>query len=177
MTRCLKVFFGRAAAVDEIWPVSTKPLSRTEWPVVCGTSYRNRECKNLGAIVDYLPAPTDILQSGGGPEHGKEIERHSSDSEPFSALALKSRPTLMSVSSVLPRLLRLNQGWRDRLQLQQGHERAFRPHTSDAFQSPAGHQMCHAGISRRPSACGTPAQGHPLHRKHLVFFESMGLNR
>ncbi|MBQ3090575.1 MAG: elongation factor G [Oscillospiraceae bacterium] len=60
-------------------------------PVVCGTSYRNKGVqKLLDAIVDYMPAPTDIPPIKGiNPESGEEEERPSSDDEPFSSLAFK----------------------------------------------------------------------------------------
>ncbi len=60
-------------------------------PVVCGTSYRNKGVqKLLDAIVDYMPAPTDIPPiKGVNPETEEEEERPSSDEEPFSALAFK----------------------------------------------------------------------------------------
>ncbi len=60
-------------------------------PVVCGTSYKNKGVqKLLDAIVDYMPAPTDIPPiKGVNPETEEEEERPSSDSEPFSALAFK----------------------------------------------------------------------------------------
>ena len=60
-------------------------------PVTCGTSYRNKGVqKLLDAIVDYMPAPTDIPAiKGVNPDTGEEIERHASDDEPFSALAFK----------------------------------------------------------------------------------------
>lgn len=60
-------------------------------PVTCGTSYRNRGVQPLlDAIVDYMPAPTDVDSViGVNPKTGKEEERHTSDSEPFSALAFK----------------------------------------------------------------------------------------
>ncbi|MBQ2829412.1 MAG: elongation factor G [Oscillospiraceae bacterium] len=60
-------------------------------PVVCGTSYRNRGVqKLLDAIVDYMPAPTDIPAiCGVNPKTDKEEERPSSDDAPFSALAFK----------------------------------------------------------------------------------------
>ena len=60
-------------------------------PVVCGTSYRNKGVqKLLDAIVDYMPNPTDIPAiRGTNPTSGEEEDRHSSDSEPFSALAFK----------------------------------------------------------------------------------------
>ena len=60
-------------------------------PVVCGTSYKNKGVqKLLDAIVDYMPAPTDIPPIKGiNPETEEEEERPSSDEEPFSALAFK----------------------------------------------------------------------------------------
>ena len=60
-------------------------------PVVCGTSYRNKGVqKLLDAIVDYMPAPTDVPAiKGVNPKTDKEEERASDDSEPFSALAFK----------------------------------------------------------------------------------------
>ena len=60
-------------------------------PVVCGTSYRNKGVqKLLDAVVEYMPAPTDIPAiKGVRPDTGEADERHASDSEPFSALAFK----------------------------------------------------------------------------------------
>ena len=60
-------------------------------PVVCGTSYRNKGVqKLLDAIIDYMPAPTDIPAiKGVNPDTDEEIERKASDEEPFSALAFK----------------------------------------------------------------------------------------
>ena len=60
-------------------------------PVVCGTSYKNKGVqKLLDAIVDYMPAPTDIPAiKGTNPKNDQEVERHASDDEPFSALAFK----------------------------------------------------------------------------------------
>ncbi|MGI5856260.1 MAG: elongation factor G [Candidatus Merdivicinus sp.] len=60
-------------------------------PVCCGTAYRNKGVqKLLDAIVDYMPSPVDIPPIDGvDPETGEETVRHSSDTEPFSALAFK----------------------------------------------------------------------------------------
>ena len=60
-------------------------------PVVCGTSYKNKGVqKLLDAIIDYMPAPTDIESMKGiNPDTNEEEERHASDEEPFSALAFK----------------------------------------------------------------------------------------
>ena len=62
----------------------------TAIPVYCGTAYRNKGVqKLLDAVVDFMPAPTDIPSIKGVDMEGNEIERHSSDEEPFSALAFK----------------------------------------------------------------------------------------
>ena len=59
-------------------------------PVCCGTAYRNTGVqKLLDAIIDFMPAPTDIPAITGVDEDGNEVVRHSSDEEPFSALAFK----------------------------------------------------------------------------------------
>ena len=60
------------------------------FPVLCGTALGNKGVKLLlDAIVDYMPAPTDVEAIAGVDMNGKEIVRHPSDSEPFSALAFK----------------------------------------------------------------------------------------
>ena len=59
-------------------------------PVCCGSAYRNKGVqKLLDAILEYMPASTDIPAIKGVDLEGNEIERHSSDDEPFSALAFK----------------------------------------------------------------------------------------
>jgi elongation factor G len=59
-------------------------------PVCCGSAYRNRGVqKLLDAILEFMPAPTDIPAIKGFDMDGNEVERHSSDEEPFSALAFK----------------------------------------------------------------------------------------
>ena len=59
-------------------------------PVCCGTAYRNKGVqKLLDAVIEYMPAPTDIPPIQGVDMDGNEVVRHSSDEEPFSALAFK----------------------------------------------------------------------------------------
>ena len=59
-------------------------------PVCCGSAYRNKGVqKLLDAVIEYMPAPTDIPAIKGVDKQGNEVERHSSDEEPFSALAFK----------------------------------------------------------------------------------------
>ena len=66
-------------------------IANTMVPVCCGTAYRNKGVqKLLDAVIEYMPSPLDVPSiKGTDPETGEEIERHSSDSEPFSALAFK----------------------------------------------------------------------------------------
>ena len=59
-------------------------------PVCCGTAYRNRGVqKLLDAVIEYMPSPLDIPPIDGTDENGNEVVRHSSDEEPFAALAFK----------------------------------------------------------------------------------------
>ena len=59
-------------------------------PVLCGSAYRNRGVqKLLDAVIEYLPAPTDVPDIKGTDDEGNEVTRKSSDDEPFSALAFK----------------------------------------------------------------------------------------
>ena len=59
-------------------------------PVCCGTAYRNKGVqKLLDAVIEFMPSPLDIPAIKGVDPEGNEVERHSSDDEPFSALAFK----------------------------------------------------------------------------------------
>ncbi len=87
-----KYFNGEELSVEEIKAVIRKGTLANEMvPVVCGTSYRNKGVQPLlDAIVDYMPAATDIPAIiGTDPETGEELERHPTDDDPFSALAFK----------------------------------------------------------------------------------------
>ena len=87
-----KFFEGEEPTKEEIKRVIRKStIDNTMVPVVCGTSYRNKGVqKLLDAIVDYMPAPTDVPAIKGiNPETEEEVEVPSSDSEPFAALAFK----------------------------------------------------------------------------------------
>ena len=76
---------------DELKAVLRKATCEcTAVPVCCDSAYRNKGVqKLLDAIIEYMPAPTDIPAIKGVDEDGNEVERHSSDEEPFSALAFK----------------------------------------------------------------------------------------
>ena len=88
----MKYLEGEELTKDEIKAALRKATINNEIvPVVCGSSYKNRGVqKLLDAIVDYMPAPTDVPAiKGVNPETEEEEERVSSDDAPFSALAFK----------------------------------------------------------------------------------------
>ena len=88
----MKYLEGEELSKDEIKAALRKAtISNEIVPVVCGSSYKNRGVqKLLDAIVDYMPAPTDVPAiKGTNPETGEEEERESSDNAPFAALAFK----------------------------------------------------------------------------------------
>ena len=83
---------GKDIPTDKIRAAIRKATVAVEMvPVTCGSSYRNKGVqKRLDAIVDYMPAPTDIPAIiGTNPKTDEEEDRHASDDEPFSALAFK----------------------------------------------------------------------------------------
>ena len=82
---------GEELTIEEIKSCIRKGTLAAEFfPVMCGSAYKNTGVKLLlDAVVDYLPAPTDIASIKGVDLDGNEIVRHPSDSEPFSALAFK----------------------------------------------------------------------------------------
>ncbi len=87
-----KYFEGEVPTIDQIKKIIRKSTIANQMvPVTCGTSYRNKGVQPLlDAIVDYMPAPTDIEAiKGVNPDTDEEEVRHSSDTEPFAALAFK----------------------------------------------------------------------------------------
>jgi elongation factor G len=87
-----KYLEGQEVTVPEIKAAIRKGTIAVKMiPICCGSSYRNKGVQMLlDAIVDYMPAPTDIPSiKGTNPKTGEEELRHPSDSEPFSALAFK----------------------------------------------------------------------------------------
>ena len=87
-----KFFNDEEITIDELKKALRRATINNEIvPVVCGTSYKNKGVqKLLDAIIDYMPAPTDIEAIRGiNPDTDEEEVRHSSDNEPFSALAFK----------------------------------------------------------------------------------------
>ena len=87
-----KYLGGEELTIQEIKDCIRKStIANTMVPVTCGTSYRNKGVqKLLDAIIDFMPAPTDVPAIKGiNPDTEEEVERHSSDDEPFAALAFK----------------------------------------------------------------------------------------
>ncbi|MDD2957531.1 MAG: elongation factor G [Lachnospiraceae bacterium] len=82
---------GEEPSVDALKAALRKGTCEcTAIPVCCGTAYRNKGVqKLLDAILEFMPSPIDIPSIKGTDMEGNEVERHSSDDEPFSALAFK----------------------------------------------------------------------------------------
>ena len=87
----MKVLEGEEPTVEEIKAAIRKGVMTSEFfPVLCGSAYKNKGVQLLlDAVVDYLPAPTDIEAIKGTLPDGEPAERKPSDDEPFSALAFK----------------------------------------------------------------------------------------
>lgn len=87
----MKYLEGEEISVAEIKSALRKGVIDVKiFPVICGSSYRNKGVQlMLDAVIDYLPAPTDVPSIQGHLEDGTLEERHSDDAEPFSALAFK----------------------------------------------------------------------------------------
>ena len=87
-----KYLEGEEIGVEELKAAMRRACIACELiPVFCGSAYRNKGVqKLLDGVIEYMPAPIDIPAiKGTDPDTGEEIERHSSDEEPFSALAFK----------------------------------------------------------------------------------------
>jgi elongation factor G len=87
----MKYLEGEEITVAEIKAALRKGTCSVQlFPVLCGSSYRNKGVQPmLDAVVEYLPSPLDVPSIKGVTADGDDIERHSSDEEPFSALAFK----------------------------------------------------------------------------------------
>ncbi|WP_239253517.1 elongation factor G [Listeria ilorinensis] len=87
----MKYLEGEEITKDELKAAIRKGTLAVEfYPVVCGTAFKNKGVQPmLDAVIDYLPAPTDVPAIKGILPDGEEAERHASDEEPFSSLAFK----------------------------------------------------------------------------------------
>jgi translation elongation factor 2 (EF-2/EF-G) len=103
-------------------------------PMLCGSAFKNKGVQAmLDAVIELMPAPTDIPPVKGHLENEKEGERRASDEEPFSALAFKiMTDPYVGQLTFLGRLLGRNQFRRYDLQPDQRPKGAHRPHSADA---------------------------------------------
>ena len=87
----MKYLDGGELTVEEIKKgLRVGTINNTIVPVTCGSSYKNKGVQELlDAIIDYMPAPTDIAHIKGETPNGEETEAKTSDNEPFAALAFK----------------------------------------------------------------------------------------
>ena len=87
----MKYLDGEELTMEEIKKgLRAGTIANTIVPVTCGSSYKNKGVQELlNAIVDYMPSPLDIPHIKGVDEDGNEVERKTSDKEPFAALAFK----------------------------------------------------------------------------------------
>ncbi len=87
----MKYLEGEELTIDELKKgIRKATIANLMVPVTCGSSYKNKGVqKLLDAVVEYMPAPTDVDHITGVLENGETAERKSSDSEPFAALAFK----------------------------------------------------------------------------------------
>lgn len=86
-----KYLEGNEPSIDELKKALRKGTVANEAvPVLCGSAHQNKGIqKLLDAVLDFMPAPTDVPDIDGTDMEGNEITRKSSDDEPFSALAFK----------------------------------------------------------------------------------------
>ena len=87
----MKFLEGEEPTVEELKKALRKAVCNNQIvPVTCGTAFKNKGVQlMLDAVIDYLPSPLDVKAIEGELEDGTIVERHSSDDEPFSALAFK----------------------------------------------------------------------------------------
>ena len=87
----MKYLEGEEVTIEEIKAAIRKGVLAVDlFPVLCGSAYKDKGVQlMLDAVIDFLPAPTDVPAIKGEDEDGNEVERHASDDEPFSALAFK----------------------------------------------------------------------------------------
>ena len=156
-----KYFGGEEITIDEIKTVIRKAtIDNTMVPVTCGSSYRNKGVQMmLDAVIDYMPAPTDIPAiKGTNPETDAEEERPASDDEPFAALAFK-----IATDPFVGKLCFFRVYSGNRIQLCQGQQRASGQNPPDARQRQKGYRML---LQRRYRGCCRPEEHH--HRRHTL---------
>ena len=87
----MKFLEGEEPTVSELKAALRKAVCNNQIvPVICGTAFKNKGVQLLlDAVIEYMPSPVDVKAIEGELEDGTKVERHSSDEEPFSALAFK----------------------------------------------------------------------------------------
>ena len=81
---------GELSVEDLKLGVRLQTIAGSMVPVLCGSAFKNKGVQALlDAVVEFMPAPDDVASIRGETESGDEVERHSSDDEPFAALAFK----------------------------------------------------------------------------------------
>jgi elongation factor G len=81
---------GDLSAADIKMGLRLRTIANEIVPMLCGSAFKNKGMQALlDAVIDFMPAPTDVIAIKGLLENGKEAERHASDEEPFSGLAFK----------------------------------------------------------------------------------------
>ncbi len=139
----MKYLEGEELTIPEVKAAIRKGCIANEIvPVLCGTAYRNKGVQPLlDAVIEYMPAPTDIPDiKGVNPQTDEEDSRPSSDDAPFSALAFK-----IATDPFVGRLtfFRVYSGTHHRrflgTQCNQGQPRASGPYPADAREPPSGY--------------------------------------
>ena len=130
----MQVLEGEEPSIDEIKRVLRIAVCAGDFfPVLCGSAYKNKGVQLvLDAVVDYLPAPTDVPSIKGTTLDGEDAVRHSSDEEPFSALAFKiMTDPFVGKAFILPCVLRYSYSRKLCIELFKG-KRTFRSYRADA---------------------------------------------
>ena len=140
----MKYLDGEELTIEEMKAAIRKEtIANTIVPVVCGTSYKNKGVqKLLDAIVDYMPAPTDIADiKGVNPDTEEEETPSVRRRRPSRRWRSRSRPTRLWASCAF---FRVYSGTVERrhhgVQLREGQPRAHGPHPADARQPPSGYR-------------------------------------
>ena len=141
----MKYLEGEELTIKEVKAAIRKGCIANEIvPVLCGTAYRNKGVQPLlDAVIEYMPAPTDIPDIKGiNPQTDEEDSRPSSDEAAVLCTGVQDRyRPVRWPSDVLPCILRYRNCWFLRPQCDQGHPRASGPYSSDACKPSSGYRL------------------------------------
>jgi elongation factor G len=147
---------GKEPSLEDLKATLRKAVIANKiFPVMTGSALKNKGVQLvLDAVVDYLPSPTDMPPVKGiDPRTGEEIQRHASDTEPFTALAFKLQADPFVGQLTFFRVYSGTIEAGSYLQLNNRHQRAPRPHRAPPGQ-PA--RRSEEGLRRRNRRCGGP---------------------